>query len=89
MQELCDSHIVGALIEELGHSDIVGLKELRHSCVEVVGQINSMLVMVGGKDFIEELSDGDVVVGEVLCHSNAILSLKELGYSDVVRVEEL
>jgi hypothetical protein len=54
-----------------------------------MSKVDFVLAMVGGYHFVEELSDCNVVRGEVLGHSDAIFTLEELGHSDIVGVEEL
>ena len=101
VHELGDSHVVGgvhelghgnivaSLVEEFGDGDVVVFEELCHRCVEVLRQVNLMLKVVSGENFIEEFGDRDVVAVEVLGHSDAILLAEELRDSDVVVFEEL
>ena len=76
-QELRDSGI-----EELSDCDVVGLEEARGSGAEEFADCEVVL---------EELGDGDVVIGEELCHCDIVLleevtdgPVEELSDSDVV-----
>jgi len=90
VQELSDSHIVGALVKELGHRNVVGIKELSHSRVEVVDEVSPVLAMVSGEKLVKELSHCNIVAVQVLGHSDTILAVvKELSDSDIVGAEEL
>lgn len=82
IKELCHSNIIVSLSEELSNGDVV-LKELGHSCVEVLAQC-----------VIKEFSYSDIVGAagsmQELSHSHVVVSLvEELGDSDVVGLKEL
>ena len=93
MKEFGDGHVVGALGEELGHSDVVAAEEFGDGRVEIVCQVMANLVMISRHVLVEEFGDGDVVAWliEVLGHSNAILLFEEFSDSHIVGplVEEL
>ena len=89
IEELCYSNVVASLVQELSHRDVVCLKELGDGGVKVVGEVKSVLFMVGGDHFVEELGHGDIIAVQVLCHCAGVGAIQELGHSDVVRIEEL
>ena len=89
MKEFGDGHVVGALGEELGHSDVVAAEEFGDGRVEIVCQVMAYLVMISRHVLVEEFGDGDVVAGQILGDSDAVLgAVQELSHSDVVAGEE-
>ena len=53
-------------------------------------QVDAVSLMVGRKNLVEELGDGDVITGQVLGHGDAVFGVaEELGHRDVVGREEL
>ena len=48
-----------------------------------------MFIVVQGQDLVEELRDSDIVRFQILCHSDAVLTVfQEFSDCDIVRFEE-